>query len=117
LKRPAQRPVVITDAERSQNEQLRAREIRYVIMMGTRLLCLITGGVLVGLRPPLLPLWLSLCVGGAVVLPWLAVILANDRAPKPEHRLGHNRGGAPPQPPPGRAVGSAPEPKVIDADS
>jgi Flp pilus assembly protein TadB len=116
VKRSAQRPVVITDAERSQDDQLRAREIRYVIMMGLRLVCVVVAGVLVGLKVPLLPLWLSLCVAGAVLLPWLAVILANDRPPKEEHRLSHRLHRATEAPPPPRSVGSAEEPKVIDAD-
>jgi len=105
---------VITDAERSQDDQLRAREIRYVIMMGLRLVCVVVAGVLVGLRVPLLPLWLALCVAGAVLLPWLAVILANDRPPKPEHRLVHRLRRV--EEPPANAIGSTEEPKVIDAE-
>src|SRR5262245_25307438 len=108
------RPVVITDAERSQGDQLRAREIRYVIMMGTRLICLVIGGVLVMLKVPLLPLWLALCVAGAILLPWLAVILANDRPPKPEHRL-RNRPRKREEPVP-RSLGTGDNPKIIDAD-
>jgi hypothetical protein len=105
---------VITNAERSQGDQLRAREIRYVIMMGTRLLCLIAAGVLVGTHPPLLPLWLTLCVLGAVLLPWLAVILANDRPPKAEHRFfNRQRVQAEPATP---SIGAAEEPKIIDAE-
>jgi Protein of unknown function (DUF3099) len=106
--------VVITDAERSQDDQLRAREIRYVIMMGLRLVCVIVAGVLVGLRVPLLPLWLTLCVAGAVLLPWLAVILANDRPPKDQHRLMHRLRRT--EEPPANAIGATEEPKVIDAD-
>lgn len=106
--------MVITDAERSQDDQLRAREIRYVIMMGLRLLCVVVAGILVGLKVPLLPLWLSLCVAGAVLLPWLAVILANDRPPKEEHRLLHRHRVH--EQPPAHSIGSSEEPRVIDAD-
>ncbi len=74
--------VVITDAARSPSDQLRSREVRYVTMMGARVGCLILGGVLVSLDVPLLPLWLTLCVAGMVLLPWMAVLIANDRAPK-----------------------------------
>jgi hypothetical protein len=83
-------------------------------MMGTRLVCLVVGGVLVGLKVPLLPLWLGLCVAGAILLPWLAVILANDRPPKPEHRLLHR----PPkrEEPAPRSLGTADHAKVIDVD-
>ncbi|MEU8243271.1 DUF3099 domain-containing protein [Actinoplanes missouriensis] len=75
-------PVLITDAARSQGDQLRSREIRYVTMMGIRALCLILGGVLISLRVPLLALWLVLCAAGMVFLPWAAVLIANDRPPK-----------------------------------
>ncbi|GAA2862959.1 hypothetical protein Acy02nite_53030 [Actinoplanes cyaneus] len=74
--------VVITDAARSPGDQLHSREIRYVTMMGARVACLIVGGVLVSLDVPLLPIWLTLCVAGMVLLPWMAVLIANDRAPK-----------------------------------
>jgi hypothetical protein len=74
--------VVITDADRSPSDQLRSREIRYVTMMSVRAGCLILGGVLVSVRPPLLGLWLVLCLAGMVFLPWAAVLIANDRPPK-----------------------------------
>ncbi|GIE65693.1 hypothetical protein Apa02nite_018010 [Actinoplanes palleronii] len=74
--------MVITDAARSPSDQLRSREFRYVTMMSARVGCLILGGVLASLRPPWLPLWLTLCAAGMVFLPWAAVLIANDRAPK-----------------------------------
>jgi Flp pilus assembly protein TadB len=116
LKRGAQRPVVITDAERSHDDQLRTRQIRYVIMMSIRAVCLIVAAVLVSTKVPLLPLWLSLCVAAMVLLPWLAVLLANDRPPKEEHRLAHRFRSARVQPPPPHALGQTEEPRVIDAD-
>jgi arginine exporter protein ArgO len=75
-------PVLITNAARSQSEQLRSRQIRYVTMMGLRIACLITGAVLISVKPPLLALWLILCAAGTVFLPWAAVLIANDRPPK-----------------------------------
>jgi hypothetical protein len=75
-------PVLITDAERSQSDQLRSRQIRYVTMMSVRAGCLVLGAVLISLEPPLLPLWLILCAAGMVFLPWAAVLIANDRPPK-----------------------------------
>jgi predicted tellurium resistance membrane protein TerC len=80
-------PILITDARISQEEELRRRERRYILMMGLRALCLILAAVLVMLKVPLLGLWLPLCLLGMVLLPWLAVILANDRPPKDMHRL------------------------------
>jgi hypothetical protein len=91
VRRPGERPVLITSAARSQAEQLRSRERRYVAMMLIRAVCVIVFAVLVGTRPPLLWLWLVLTGVAAVVIPWLAVILANDGPPKDKHRLGHHR--------------------------
>jgi arginine exporter protein ArgO len=72
-------PVLITDAARSQDEQFRSRQIRYVTMMGLRAVCLIVGAILISAHPPLLALWLILCAVGMVTLPWMAVLIANDR--------------------------------------
>ncbi len=80
-------PILITDATISQEEELRRRERRYILMMGLRAVCVILGVVLVMLKVPLLGLWLPLCLAGMVLLPWFAVILANDRPPKDKHRL------------------------------
>ncbi len=91
MRRPGERPVLITSAARSQDEQLRSRERRYVAMMLIRAVCVVVFAILVGTRPPLLWLWLVLTGVAAVVIPWLAVILANDGPPKDKHRLGHNR--------------------------
>jgi hypothetical protein len=79
VKKQPERTVLITDAARSQGDQFRSRQIRYVMMMGMRLVCLIVGGILVSVHAPLLPLWLGLCVLGVVLLPWIAVLIANDR--------------------------------------
>ncbi|GIM94101.1 hypothetical protein Ato02nite_058940 [Paractinoplanes toevensis] len=72
-------PVLITDAARSQNDQFRSRQIRYVSMMSVRAACLIAGAFLISARPPWLGLWLVLCAAGMVFLPWAAVLIANDR--------------------------------------
>jgi hypothetical protein len=82
VKKQPERPVLITDAARSQEAQFRSRQIRYVSMMSIRAACLVVGAVLINLRPPLLGLWLVLCVAGMVVLPWMAVLVANDRPAK-----------------------------------
>ncbi|MGW5561587.1 DUF3099 domain-containing protein [Micromonospora sp. NPDC003944] len=87
VKRQAYQPILITDASRSQDDQLNSRQRRYVLMMGIRVLCLILGAILVGAKAPLLWLWLPLCGLGMLLIPWLAVLLANDRPPKDQHRL------------------------------
>jgi hypothetical protein len=74
-------PVLITDAYEDPETELRRREIRYVAMMLFRAGCLIGSAVTVMQRPPLWQLWGVLLVAGAIVLPWLAVLLANDRPP------------------------------------
>ena len=91
MKKQTERPVLITDAARSQSEQLRSREIRYVTMMGLRISCLILGAVLISIKPPLLPLWLILCAAGMVLLPWMAVIIANDRPARSKAERGTPR--------------------------
>ncbi|MCM0678373.1 DUF3099 domain-containing protein [Micromonospora phytophila] len=87
MKRQAYQPILITDASRSQDDQLTSRQKRYVLMMGIRVACVIVGAVLVGVQAPLLWLWLPLVGLGMILIPWLAVLLANDRPPKDEHRL------------------------------
>lgn len=82
MKKQPERPALITDAARSQDDQFRSRKIRYVTMMGMRAVCLIIGAILISARPPLLPLWLALCAAGMVFLPWAAVLIANDRPPR-----------------------------------
>jgi hypothetical protein len=82
VRKQPERPVLITNAARSQDDQLRSRQIRYVSMMGLRTLCLIAGGIIAMYRPPLLWLWLAICAAGMVLLPWMAVLIANDRPPK-----------------------------------
>lgn len=91
--------MLITDAARSPGDQLRSREIRYVTMMSLRAACLITGAILISVRPPLLPVWLIMCAAGMVLLPWMAVIIANDRpARSKEERAASRRQAREPAP-------------------
>lgn len=105
-------PVLITDAAEDPEVELRRREIRYVAMMLFRALCLIAAAFIAVQKPPLWGLWAGLCVLGAVVLPWLAVLIANDRPPL-------KRGPIPvPSPvvPVQTAIPSVPQDRIIDAD-
>jgi hypothetical protein len=86
VKHAPHRPILITDAQRSQEEQVRSRELRYLAMMSVRVACLVLAAALVSVEAPLLWLWLPLCAVGMIVVPWLAVVLANDRPPKERHR-------------------------------
>ena len=103
-------PVLITDAPEDPEKELRRREVRYVVMMITRAACLLGAAVIVAQQPWLWQLWAVLCVAGAVLLPWLAVLIANDRPPKRRRAAS----------PPAAAVAQpALEPrayKIIDAD-
>lgn len=87
MKRQPYRPILITDARPSRDDQLRSRQVRYLVMMSIRAACLIIGAILVGVEAPLLWLWLPICGVGMVLLPWLAVLVANDRPVKEQHRL------------------------------
>lgn len=118
MRRPAYQPILITDAARSQDDQLQSRQRRYVLMMGIRALCVVAGAVLVGTKAPLLWLWLSLCVLGMVLIPWLAVLLANDRPPKERHRLGNRLRDRhqDPSPPPAVPAREHSPHRVIDAE-
>jgi hypothetical protein len=75
-------PVVITDAPEDPERELRHREIRYVTMMLVRVLCLVGAALVVAQKPPLWGLWAALLAIATVVIPWIAVVLANDRPPK-----------------------------------
>jgi hypothetical protein len=107
--------MLITDAEHSQDDQLKRRQVRYALMMAVRAVCLILAALLVSVHAPLPWLWGPLLVTGMVLVPWLAVVIANDRPPKPEHRLGARlRHRTAPEGPP--AIGPGSPAKVIDAD-
>ena len=92
-------PVLITAAAPSLDDQLSARRRKYVIMMGTRAACLVLAAVFY-------QTWwlLAIFVTGGVVLPWMAVLIANDRPPKKAEKI--NRYGG--HPDPARAITSAP---------
>lgn len=115
MKRKAARPILITGAERSQAEQLHSRQVRYVVMMSIRGVCLVVAAVLVSTKAPLLWLWLPLCLLGMVLIPWLAVLLANDRPPKEQYRFRHKHSEA--EETPHQAIPGKPAPRTIDADN
>jgi Flp pilus assembly protein TadB len=115
--RRRQQAAIITDAAQSPAEELRQRQTRYIVMMLVRAGCLVLAAVLAMLHVPLLAVWVALCLAGAVILPWLAVIWANNKRPRPEYRLGNRFRSRPAAPPPDQpALGQRPEPTVIDAD-
>jgi len=73
---------VITAAEPSYDDQLRSRRIRYTIMMSLRVPCLIIAAMLY--QTP----WLAVTVALlSIPLPWMAVLIANDRPAKKRGRM------------------------------
>jgi len=87
--------VLITEAQPSLDAQFRARRKKYAIMMGTRAVCLVLAAV------SYRTWWLmAIFIVGAVVLPWMAVIIANDRPPKKARKVNRYAG----HPDPGRAI-------------
>jgi Flp pilus assembly protein TadB len=70
-------PVLITDAQPSLEEQLAYRRRRYAITMGIRMVCLVVAAAFYHV------VWLVVAaMVGAAVLPWAAVVMANDRLPR-----------------------------------
>ncbi|PPK64616.1 Protein of unknown function (DUF3099) [Actinokineospora auranticolor] len=75
-------PVLITEAEPSYEEQFAARKRKYMIMMGLRLPCLLLAGIFYQTW------WLALgFVALSVPLPWVAVLVANDRPPRKAEKV------------------------------
>ena len=70
-------PVLITDAQRSYEEELRTRKRRYALMMGMRIPCMILAAVFY--QTPWLAVGLLVL---SIPLPWMAVLVANDRLPR-----------------------------------
>ncbi|MGH3753251.1 MAG: DUF3099 domain-containing protein [Pseudonocardiaceae bacterium] len=76
-RRPHDAPVLITAAEPSYAEQYATRRRKYAILMSARIPCLVLAGVFYQTW------WLALAfVALSVPLPWMAVLIANDRAPR-----------------------------------
>jgi hypothetical protein len=73
-------PVLITDAAVSRQQEHAARKRRYVITMGVRALSLVAAAVVYSSTHIV---WLVLVLAGlGTVLPWIAVVMANDGPPK-----------------------------------
>ncbi|MBE7186864.1 DUF3099 domain-containing protein [Jatrophihabitans endophyticus] len=74
----AEEPVLITSAHENPDDEYAHRRKRYAITMTIRALCVL-GAALTYQVDHLLPLAF---IAAAVVLPWCAVIMANDRPAK-----------------------------------
>jgi Flp pilus assembly protein TadB len=70
-------PVLITEAQPSLAELHAARKKRYAITMGVRAVCVVLAAVFYQI------VWLMLVFAVlGTVLPWIAVVMANDGPPK-----------------------------------
>jgi Flp pilus assembly protein TadB len=79
-------PVLITTAPESSDDEFDRRRTKYAIMMAMRALCVIGAALTYRVS---IALALAFVVGG-MVLPWCAVLIANDRpAKKKTERLGY----------------------------
>lgn len=98
-------PVLITAAPPSPQAELDYRRRRYAITMGMRVICLLLAAAFYHI------VWLwPIFAAGAIILPWVAVVLANDRLPNKPSRFQRYVGLAPER---GLEPGSEPA-RVID---
>ena len=109
---------VITEAEESIPDQLRRREIRYAAMMGLRAVCVLVAVLVTAAKVPYAMVWVSLCLVGMILLPWIAVLVANDRPPKKSSQFRSHLGGHPaPEralPPANPVIDVRPEPRILE---
>jgi Flp pilus assembly protein TadB len=76
--RHSDRPILITEAPVNADHEYSQRRKKYLIMMIIRALCVIGAASTFGYSG-----WLAAAfVAAAVVLPWSAVLIANNRPPK-----------------------------------
>jgi Protein of unknown function (DUF3099) len=71
-------PTVITNAPESAAREFEHRRRRYALMMASRAICIVIAALVYRVSGLLA---LAFVIGGGV-LPWCAVIIANDRPPK-----------------------------------
>jgi Flp pilus assembly protein TadB len=86
---PAERPILITEAPVNADEEFEHRRKRYLLMMTLRAVCIIGAASTFSISG-----WIAAAfVAAALVLPWTAVLIANDRPPKQELRFRRFVGG------------------------
>ena len=96
--------MLITHAEPGLDEQHAARKKRYAITMGIRAVAITLAAVVYPYA-----LWLAILFGVlGTVLPWIAVVMANDRPPKSKLFQGYEAS-------PDRVLEARPA-RIIDAD-
>jgi hypothetical protein len=104
VRRREDRATLITDAQKSLDDEFDHRRKRYTLMMTLRACCVVAAALTYRIS---VLLALGFVVAGAI-LPWCAVVMANDRPPKKRARL--RRSG----PPMDRALPGGNNDRVID---
>ncbi|MEJ2868097.1 DUF3099 domain-containing protein [Actinomycetospora sp. OC33-EN08] len=110
MKRPGHKndddPVLITEAAVSFEDEFAARKKRYSLIMAFRIPCLVLAGIFgIGLNWP----WVAVAfIVLSVPLPWIAVLIANDRPPKKSQKVNRYR-------PDRRALPEVSEARIIEA--
>lgn len=80
-------PVLITDAAPSYEEELATRKRRYGIMMGMRVPFMVLAAVFYNIP------WLAVTLLVlSIPLPWMAVLIANDRLPRKRETVNRYQG-------------------------
>ncbi len=74
------RPAALTELPPSPQEEQSARMRRYALTMGVRMVCIVACLFVQGW-------WLLIPAIGAIVLPYIAVVLANAVSPGPGRRV------------------------------
>jgi hypothetical protein len=81
--RRTDQPILITEAPVNNDDEFDRRRKRYLVMMTIRAACIVGAATTFRLSG-----WLAAAfVVAALVLPWSAVLIANDRPPKQELRF------------------------------
>jgi hypothetical protein len=99
-------PILITEAAVSYDEEFAARKKRYSLIMACRIPCLLLAGVFgIAFQMPLVAVAFIVL---SVPLPWVAVLIANDRpAKKAEKRSRYQRQA--------RGLDAVPDARIIEA--
>ena len=87
--RHGQDPVLITEAQVSFDDEFAARKRRYSIIMACRIPCLVLAGVS---YLAFGNAWIAVAlIVASVPLPWVAVLIANDRLPQKAGKVNRYR--------------------------
>ncbi|MDJ0391739.1 DUF3099 domain-containing protein [Rhodococcus sp. G-MC3] len=81
----ARHPALITEAQSSVEEQHKARVRKYMFIMSFRIPALVLAAISYSLwaNP-----WIAMAiVGVSIPLPWMAVLIANDRPPRTQDEI------------------------------